>query len=190
MNVYEFEKTLSERMEESYNVLQCKGAPVPAGDVREEWACHVELKIEPAGKCYCYSLFTTRKIIFFLSNFVTKFIRTTYRILCVPFVHQGWQAIWKINRATCEQYKIKYPTIVMGTVNNIYFQDLMADFSINMVQDDDVHLPEIHEVPLEDLWPTLDQENAELNIERTADCIDELRLVFFILLNFFRWSCP
>lgn len=92
-------------------------------------------------------------------------------------VEKGWQAIWKINRATCEQYQIKYPTMVLGTVNNVYFQDLMADFSISMVQDDDVHLPEIHEVPLEDLWPTIDQENSELNIERTADCIDELRLV-------------
>lgn len=52
MNVYEFEKTLFERMEESHNVLQCKGSPVPASDVREEWACHVELKIEPAGKYF------------------------------------------------------------------------------------------------------------------------------------------
>lgn len=92
---------------------------------------------------------------------------------------KGWQAIWKLNRATCEQYKIKYPTVVLGTVNNVYFQDLMADFSISAVQDDDVHLPEIHEVPLEDLWPTIDQENGELNVERTADCIDELRLVLF-----------
>lgn len=50
MDVYEFEKSLLERMEESCNVLQCKGAPVPAADVREEWACHVELKIEPAGE--------------------------------------------------------------------------------------------------------------------------------------------
>lgn len=67
-------------------------------------------------------------------------------------------------------------------VNNVYFQDLMADFAISAVQDDDVHLPEIHEVPLEDLWPTIDQENSELNIERTADCIDELRLVISWLL--------
>lgn len=50
MNVYEFEKTLLERMEESRNVLKCKGSPVSASEVREEWACHVELKIEPAGK--------------------------------------------------------------------------------------------------------------------------------------------
>lgn len=49
MDVYEFEKSLLERMEESINVLQCKGSPVPAAEVREEWACHVELKIEPAG---------------------------------------------------------------------------------------------------------------------------------------------
>lgn len=97
----------------------------------------------------------------------------------------GWQAIWKINRATCEKYKIKYPTVVLGTVNNVYFQDLIADFSISMVQDDNVHLPEIHEVPLEDLWPTIDQENTELNIERTADCIDELRLY---LNKFFTFS--
>lgn len=70
----------------------------------------------------------------------------------------------------------------MGNVNNIYFQDLMADFSIVAVQDDDVHLPEVHEVPLEDLWPTIKQENPELNIDRTADCIDELRLLIRMLL--------
>lgn len=52
MNVYEFEKSLLERMEESCGVLQCKGSPVTATEVREEWACHVELKIEPAGKIF------------------------------------------------------------------------------------------------------------------------------------------
>lgn len=46
---------------------------------------------------------------------------------------------------------------------------------VTRVQDDDVHIPENHEVPLEDLWPTIEQENPELNIERTADCIDQLR---------------
>lgn len=56
MDVYEFEKSLLQRMEESCNVLQCKGSPVPASDVREEWACHVELKIEPAGEFLIVSL--------------------------------------------------------------------------------------------------------------------------------------
>lgn len=57
MNVYEFEKSLLERMEESCNVLQCKESPVPASEVREEWACHVELKIEPAGEFHFYSIY-------------------------------------------------------------------------------------------------------------------------------------
>lgn len=82
-----------------------------------------------------------------------------------------------MNRATCEYYKVKYPTVVLGTVNNVYFQDLIAEFSINAVQDDDVHLPTNHEVPLEDLWPTINQENTELDIERTANVIDELRFI-------------
>lgn len=62
-------------------------------------------------------------------------------------------------------------------VNNVFFQDLKADFAVIAVQDDDIHLPEQYEVPLEDLFPIIEQENAELNVDRTADCLDELRLV-------------
>lgn len=87
----------------------------------------------------------------------------------------GWQALWKISRAVCESLSIKYPTIVLGVVNNVLFKELKAEFMVTRVQDDDVHIPENHEVPLEDLWPTIEQENSELNIERTADCVDQLR---------------
>lgn len=62
-----------------------------------------------------------------------------------------------------------------GTVDNVLFKELKAEFTVTRVQDDDIHIFEKHEVPLEDLWPTIDQENAELNVERTADCIDQLR---------------
>lgn len=89
----------------------------------------------------------------------------------------GWQALWKISRAICEELNIKYPTVVFGTVTNVLFKELKAEFEVIAVQDEDVHLPEMHIVPLEDLWPTRHQENPELNIERTADCIDQLRLV-------------
>lgn len=87
----------------------------------------------------------------------------------------GWQALWKISRAVCESLDIKYPTIVLGVVNNVLFKELKAEFMVTRVQDNDVHIPEHHEVPLEDLWPTVEQENPELNTERTADCIDQLR---------------
>lgn len=49
MSVFEFEKSLLTRLEESTDVLQCKNEPVPASQVRAEWAYHIELQIEPAG---------------------------------------------------------------------------------------------------------------------------------------------
>lgn len=55
------------------------------------------------------------------------------------------------------------------------FKELKADFKVLAVQDDDVQLPEIQYVSLEELWPTIQQENTELNVEQTADCIDQLR---------------
>lgn len=87
----------------------------------------------------------------------------------------GWQALWKIPRAVCEELRIKYPTIVGGTVANVYFKELRAEFVVSAVQDDDIHIPESNVVALDDLWPTREQENPELNVERTADCIDQLR---------------
>lgn len=112
------------------------------------------------------------KIIVIVLNISMKIFHFSYIFSCWIV---GWQGIWKINRATCEQLKINYPTIVFGMVNNVFFHDLKADFSVIAVQDDDVHLPERYEVPLEDLFPTIEQENTELNIDRTADCVDELR---------------
>lgn len=87
----------------------------------------------------------------------------------------GWQALWNISRALCEELSIKYPTVVAGTVTNVHFKDLKAEFMVSAVQDDDVSIPEFHVVPLEDLWVAKDQENVELNSDRTADCIDQLR---------------
>lgn len=52
MSVYEFEKSLLVRLEESTNVLQCRDEAVPASEVRSEWAYHVELQIEPAGRFF------------------------------------------------------------------------------------------------------------------------------------------
>lgn len=57
MSVFEFDKSLLLRLDESAVVLQCKGAAVPASEVRSEWAYHIELLIEPAGeKHIVYSL--------------------------------------------------------------------------------------------------------------------------------------
>lgn len=56
MSVYIFEKSLLERLDESANVLKCKNTSVPASEVHTEWACHLELQIEPAGKIMEYMI--------------------------------------------------------------------------------------------------------------------------------------
>jgi len=86
--------------------------------------------------------------------------------------------MWKIPRVICEELKIKYPTIVFGTVEHVMFKELKAIFTVIGVEDDDIHIPEKHEVHLEELWPTKEQENNALNVEKTADSIDRLRFFY------------
>lgn len=90
----------------------------------------------------------------------------------------GWQAFWRIPRVICESFRIAYPTIVFGTVELVVFKELRAHFIVTGVPDVDVQLPERHEVALVDLLPVRQQENDALNIERTADCLDQLRYFY------------
>lgn len=71
--------------------------------------------------------------------------------------------------------KIRYPTVVFGIIEQVLFKELKAIFQIIAVEDDNIQLPERQLILLEDLWVTKQQENKELNIEKTADCIDQLR---------------
>lgn len=90
----------------------------------------------------------------------------------------GWQAVWKIPRITCEKHKILFPTIVLVYVENIDFRDLTAFVKILAVQDD-IHLPESHVVPLIQLWPTKDQDDTVcLNLQATANGIDMLHFFY------------
>lgn len=91
----------------------------------------------------------------------------------------GWQAVWKIPRMTCENLKILFPTIVLVYVENIDFRDLTAFIKILAVQDDNIHLPESHVVPLIQLWPTKYQDDTvRLDLQGTANGIDKLRFFY------------
>lgn len=83
--------------------------------------------------------------------------------------------MWQIPRVICEEFKINYPTVVYGNVECVVYKELRAIFKVIAVQDDNIHLPEEHDVALEDLWPTKQQENSAVNAEMTAKCIDSLR---------------
>ncbi|RLU19703.1 hypothetical protein DMN91_008260 [Ooceraea biroi] len=62
----------------------------------------------------------------------------------------GWQAFWNIPRSTCENYHIRYPTVVLVEVLGTDYPTLCASVKITAVQDD-IQLPEKHEVPLIEL---------------------------------------
>lgn len=90
----------------------------------------------------------------------------------------GWQTLWRIPRVVCEKLSLKFPVVVMGTVEEVIYDELKAIFLVEAVQEDDVHLPEKMVVSLVELWPLKDQENNALNVDRTADCIDQLRFFY------------
>lgn len=98
----------------------------------------------------------------------------------------GYTAVWKISRGDCESLNIKYPCEVFGTVSDTDFQLFAACFTVESVQDENVHLPETCSVPLEDLYPTVEQENSALNVDLTADCLDRYR--FFFNYLYFPWD--
>lgn len=89
----------------------------------------------------------------------------------------GWQALWKISPMTCETFNIHYPTVVLVEVIGIDIPALNAMVKIIAVQDD-IHLPEKHDVPLIELYPTVSQKNTKLDIVGTAHCIDRLRFFY------------
>ncbi|XP_020286510.1 protein nessun dorma [Pseudomyrmex gracilis] len=89
----------------------------------------------------------------------------------------GWQALWKISPMTCESFNIHYPTIVLVEAIGMDIPALTATVKILAVQDD-IHLPEAHEVPLIELYPTISQTNTKLDIVGTAHCIDRLRFFY------------
>lgn len=90
----------------------------------------------------------------------------------------GWQALWRIPRAVCQELSTKFPTVVMGTIEKVLFDELKAILVVEAVENDDLHLPEKQLVSLSELWPLKHQKDKFLNVDRTADCIDQLRFFY------------
>ncbi|XP_070494638.1 protein nessun dorma [Chironomus tepperi] len=97
----------------------------------------------------------------------------------------GYKAVWKISKGMCEMLNITFPAEVFGEIKNTDFEDLTVDFLIEQVQDDNIQLPEVCQVPIEDVFPTIYQENDCLNVEVTADHFDRYRFFYhYIFLPF------
>ncbi|CAL1681571.1 unnamed protein product [Lasius platythorax] len=93
----------------------------------------------------------------------------------------GWEALWKISRPMCESFNIPYPVIVLVEVLGMNFSKLNAIVKVKAVLDNNIHLPEKHEVPLIELYPTISQKNRTLDIEGTAHCVDRVRFFYHYL---------
>lgn len=89
------------------------------------------------------------------------------------------QALWRLTRPFCEELQIRYPTVVYGTIEQIDFKECKAEFKVEAVPDEHIDLyTDKHFVNLEELWPTIRQENDALNVEKTAEALDNYR--FFL----------
>ncbi|EFA03585.1 protein nessun dorma [Tribolium castaneum] len=94
----------------------------------------------------------------------------------------GWQAVWKIQRKTCEALNIAFPTVVLVFVLDVSFKEMTALVKVLAVQDD-IHIPEKHWVPLIQLWPTKAQDKSvAINLHSTANVLDMLRFFYHNLV--------
>ncbi|KAK7873076.1 hypothetical protein R5R35_000359 [Gryllus longicercus] len=89
----------------------------------------------------------------------------------------GWQALWKIPRATCENLQIDFPTVVFVNVQELNCNELSALINIVAVEDD-IEVPENHDALLIHLHPTVQQNDASLSIQDIAECLDKLRFFY------------
>ncbi|KAJ8950508.1 hypothetical protein NQ318_015252 [Aromia moschata] len=90
----------------------------------------------------------------------------------------GWQAVWKIPRLTCEHLNIPFPSVVLVLVLDVNYSEHLATVRILAVQDD-ISIPEKHFVQLTQLWPTKEQDKTiALNLHTTSG---SLRYVTFLL---------
>lgn len=92
--------------------------------------------------------------------------------------HCGWQAIWKIERFTCESLNVGHPMSALVYIKSIDFDNLMADVLILLIETE-VKVDEDQTVPLVDLWPTNVQDKSiALYMNITSNALDMCRFFY------------
>lgn len=100
--------------------------------------------------------------------------------------HCGWQAVWKIPRATCEDLNIPYPTFVLVFVVNMSCLKQVAEVRV-LCKQVYIDIEESHVVPLAQLWLTKEQDKSvALNLESTGNALDVLQ--FFYANLYMPWD--
>lgn len=164
MATFKFDKTFQQRIDD-FKMIFGQIEEEEGEDVRSVW------KGEHKRIFFCFPVITKASVAFMEGSVEPA----------------GYSAIWKLSKADCEKYEVTFPCQVFGIVQETLFDDSAVLFQVESVEDDSVHLPEgLSKVPFEDIYPCIDQENAALNVDLTADCLDRYRFFFFYI--FLPWD--
>ncbi|XP_068623689.1 protein nessun dorma [Battus philenor] len=91
----------------------------------------------------------------------------------------GWDALWKLSKNFCKKFDVRFPCIAYVSITSVDFEELAANVEVLSVQHEAVTLPEaVVDVPLVDLWPTIQQKEQCVNATMTAEFIDLLRFFY------------
>lgn len=96
----------------------------------------------------------------------------------------AWTAMWKLSHENCDFLQIPFPAVVLVNVLDTCFDSLQAFVEVVAIQSD-ISIPDLHTVPLINLWPARHQKNS-LSLHTTALSLDMLR--FFYTKMFLPWD--
>lgn len=92
----------------------------------------------------------------------------------------GWQGIWQPSRFYCDKLNLRFPSKLMGQIEQVDYVEHTASFTIEAIQGDETTEPpaKFDNVPLKELWVLKRQDNEALNIEVTAKVLDQYRFFY------------
>uniref|UniRef100_A0A1B0CA96 Uncharacterized protein n=1 Tax=Lutzomyia longipalpis TaxID=7200 RepID=A0A1B0CA96_LUTLO len=98
-----------------------------------------------------------------------------------------WQALWKIPRFRCEKMNLKFPSNILGLVSSVDFTTGIGKFS-PCVDDlpENEELEEEYNVPIEQLWVSMEQDDPKFKADEAAEAIDAFR--YFLTYIWLPWD--
>ncbi|CAK1541686.1 unnamed protein product [Leptosia nina] len=106
-------------------------------------------------------------------------VKEKWSIAAECLVETGCDAVWKLSKEYCKKFELRFPCVAYVTITSVLFEELYATVEVLSVQHESMCLPEIvPDVPLMELWPTIEQREDYVNAATTAAFIDLLRFFY------------
>ncbi|XP_047522709.1 protein nessun dorma [Pieris napi] len=106
-------------------------------------------------------------------------VKEKWSLAAECLVETGCDAIWKLSKDFCKKFELRFPCVAYVSITSVVFEDLSATLEVASVQHESMSLPEVvPDVPLIELWPTIEQREDYVNAATTASFIDVLRFFY------------